>query len=79
MSSKLKSCQSSICGERESNQNNRITDKLTVQKKEMKDHFQTEDTLNNKEVKSSATKNLKCLYLCADYFAQPENFTTFFC
>ena len=45
---------------------------------EMKDHFQTEDTLNNKEVEGSATENLKCLYLCAGYFAQPENCTTFF-
>ena len=44
----------------------------------MKDHFQTEDTLNNKEVEGSATENLKCLYLCMGYFAQPENFTTFF-
>ena len=44
----------------------------------MKDHFQTEDTLNNKEVEGSATENLKCLYLCTGYFAQPENFTTFF-
>ena len=46
--------------------------------REMKDHFQTEDTLNNKEVEGSATENLKCLYLCTGYFAQPENFTTFF-
>ena len=38
----------------------------------MKDHFQTEDTLNKKEVEGSATENLKC------YFAQPENFTTYF-
>ena len=44
----------------------------------MKDHFQTEDTLNNKEVEGSATENIKCLYLCTGYFAQPENFTTFF-
>ena len=44
----------------------------------MKDHFQTEDTLNNKEFEGSATENLKCLYLCMGYFAQPENFTTFF-
>ena len=44
----------------------------------MKDHFQTEDTLNNKEVEGSATENLKCLYLCTGYFAQPENFTNFF-
>ena len=29
----------------------------------MKDHFQTEDTSNNKEVEGSATENLKCLYL----------------
>ena len=45
--------------------------------KEMKVHFQTEDTLNNKEVEGSATANFKCLYLCTGYFAQPENFTTF--
>ena len=44
----------------------------------MKDNFQTEDTLNNKEVEGSATENLKCLYLSTGYFAQPENFTTFF-
>ena len=27
----------------------------------MKDHFQTEDTLNNKEVEGSAIESLKCL------------------
>ena len=44
----------------------------------MKDNFQTEDTVNNMEIGGSATENLKCLYLCMGYFAQPENFTTFF-
>ena len=40
--------------------------------KEMKDHFQTEDTLNNKEVEGSAIESLKCLYLCTGYFAQQK-------
>ena len=43
----------------------------------MRDHFQTENTLKNKEIECSAAENLKCLYLCTGYFAQPENFTTF--
>ena len=46
--------------------------------KEVKDNFQTEDTLNNKEVEGSAAENLKCLYLCMGYFGQPEDFNTFF-
>ena len=35
----------------------------------MKDHFQTEDTLNNKEVGGSPAENLKCLYLSIGYSA----------
>ena len=56
----------------------RLRESELFPEREMKDHFQTEDTLNNKEVEGSATENLKCLYLCTGYFAQPENFTTFF-
>ena len=37
----------------------------------MNDNFQTEDTLNNKEVEGSAAENLKCM----GYFAQPDIFT----
>ena len=44
----------------------------------MKDHFQTEDTLNNKEVEGSVTENLKCLYLSNGYFAPHTNFMIFF-
>ena len=40
-------------GERESDQNNRITRNY----REMKDHSQTEDTLSNKKVKGSAAEN----------------------
>ena len=39
----------------------------------MKDHFQTEDILNNKEVEGSAAENLKYLYLYTGFFAQPNN------
>ena len=41
----------------------------------MRIRFQTEDTLNSKEVEGSAAENLKCLYLCTGYFEQPEIFT----
>ena len=43
--------------------------------KEMKEHSQPEDTLDNKEVEVSAAENLKCLYLCSGYFAQPKKIT----
>ena len=38
--------------------------------KEMKDHSQPEDTLNNKEGEGSAADNLKCLYLRTEQFAK---------
>ena len=44
----------------------------------MKDNFQTEVTLNNKEIECSAAVNLICLYLSNSYFEQPENVTIFF-
>ena len=40
----------------------------------MRIRFQTEETLNSKEVEGSAAENLKCLYLCMGYFVQPEIF-----
>ena len=40
-------------------QNNKITDTHSTYM-EMKNNFQTEDTLNNKDVEGSATENLKC-------------------
>ena len=36
--------------------------------REMKDHSQTEETLNNMEVKGSAAETLKCLNLTMGYF-----------
>ena len=43
----------------------------------MKDHLQTEDTLNNKEDEGSPAENLKCLYLSNGYFAPNENLQHF--
>ena len=63
--------------ERESAPKHRLTGKLTVLKKEMKDHLQFEDTLNKKEVKGSAAENKKCLYFCTGYFAQPNHLKIF--
>ena len=46
--------------------------------REIKDHSDTEDTLNNKELEGSAAENLKCLYLRTGYFVQPKNFMAFY-
>ena len=46
--------------------------------KEMKDHSQPEDSLNNKEGEGSAAEKLMCLYFCTGQFAQNYCFMIYF-